>query len=443
LVNVVPQFRISGKTAQGIAASIEEGIERGALAPGSRLPSIRRLAADRGVSPTTAAAALGILRRRGLVLTRPRSGARVSWRGPARRRWPAIVAPGTRDLARGNPDPGLLPALAPALAQIDSTHRLYGQEPAEERLLQLAAVELDENGIPSGHLVVTSGALDAIERIVSAHLRPGDVVVVEDPSYPAVFDLLRARGLALHPVAVDEEGAVPESLERALQDDVSAVILTPRGHNPTGAAFTRERAAELSSILASRPEVMVIEDDYLGSVAGTDRFTTVRARSRWATVRSVSKSLGPDLRLAVVSGDRQTINQVQSGLLLGPQWVSHILQRLVVVLWSDSDVAIQLKHAAATYTRRRKALVDSLAGHGICAQAPSGLNVWIRVPDEGEVMQYLLEQGFAVALGSPFSIAPAGGAIRVTISSLEEAEIPRLASLIAQSLDSGQRTRAA
>jgi DNA-binding transcriptional MocR family regulator len=442
-VDAVSQFPIRGKTAQEIAASIEEGIERGALAPGSRLPSIRRLASDRGVSPTTAAAALAILRRRGLVLTRPRSGARVSWRAPARRRWPAIVPPGARDLARGNPDTRLLPELAPALAQIESSHHLYGQEPAEERLLQLAAADLRENRIPSEQLVVTSGALDAIERIVSAHLRAGDVVAVEDPSYPAIFDLLRARGLALRPIALDEEGAIAESLEQALRDDVSAVILTPRGHNPTGAAFSRKRATELSSILASRPEVMVIEDDYLGPVAGTDRFTTVRARGRWASVRSVSKSLGPDLRLAVVSGDRQTINRVQSGLLLGPQWVSHILQRLVAVLWADPDVAAQLKHAAASYARRREALVESLARHGISAQGPSGLNVWIPVPDEGEAAQHLLEQGFAVALGSPFSIAPAGGAIRVTISSLEEAEIPGLASLIARSLDPGQRTRAA
>ena len=204
------------------------------------------------MSPTTAAAALATLRRRGLVLTRPRSGAVVSWRAPVGRRWPAIVPPRMRDLARGNPDPRLLPDLAPALARIETNHHLYGEEPADQRLLRLAAAEFDQSGIPPEHLVVTSGALDAIERIVSAHLRPGDVVAVENPSYAAIFDLLRARELALRPVEVDEQGAEPESLERALRDEVSAVILPPRGHNPTGAAFTRRRATEIRSVLSPR-----------------------------------------------------------------------------------------------------------------------------------------------------------------------------------------------
>jgi DNA-binding transcriptional MocR family regulator len=187
----------------------------------------------------------------------------------------------------------------------------------------------------------------------------------------------------------------------------------------------------------------VIEDDYLGPVAGTKRFTAVSERERWAAIRSVSKSLGPDLRLAAVSGDRQTISRVQSRLLLGPQWVSHILQRLVVALWSDSKVAAQLERAAVSYSRRRGALVDSLAAQGIPARAPSGLNVWIPVADEGAAAQHLLSEGFAVALGSPFSIGAPASAIRITISSLDEVEIPRLASLIAESLDPGRRTQAA
>ena len=367
----------------------------------------------------------------------------VSWRPPLRRRWPAILPAGARDLARGNPDPRLLPDLAPSLGRIETAHRLYGQEPADPRLLELAASELRESGIPSEHLAVTSGALDAIERIVSAHLRPGDAVAVENPSYPAIFDLLRARDLGLRPVDVDEQGAAPDSLERALRDGASAVILTPRGHNPTGATLSRRRAADLGAVLATRPEVLVIEDDYLGPVAGTRRYTTVRARERWAAVRSTSKSLGPDLRLAVVSGDRETVNRVQERLLLGPQWVSHILQRLVVALWSDPKIARRLEHAAASYSSRREALASALAERGIRAQAASGLNVWIPVPDEGAVAQHLLSQGLAVALGSPFFIAGAASAIRVTISSLERSDARRLASLIAEAPDLGRRTRAA
>ena len=93
---------------------------------------------------------------------------------------------------------------------------------------------------------MVSGALDGIERVLEAHLRPGDRVAVENPGYAALFDLLRARGLSLEPVAVDERGMRPTSCRRALARGASAAIITPRGQNPTGAALdagTGARAA--------------------------------------------------------------------------------------------------------------------------------------------------------------------------------------------------------
>ena len=124
--------------------------------------------------------------------------------------------------------------------------RLYGEPAALPELTALAREQLRADGIPGESLCMVSGALDGIERVLEAHLRPGDRVAVENPGYAALFDLLRARGLALEPVAVDERGMRPAALEGALARGASAAIITPRGQNPTGAvldARARTRAA--------------------------------------------------------------------------------------------------------------------------------------------------------------------------------------------------------
>src|SRR4051812_50025111 len=109
---------LTGSSATEIASSIERAVASGALAPGARLPAVRALAASLAVSPTTVAAALAELRRRGVVVSRPRSGTRISERPPVRPARPPSVAAGARDLALGNPDPALLPDLAVALRAV-------------------------------------------------------------------------------------------------------------------------------------------------------------------------------------------------------------------------------------------------------------------------------------------------------------------------------------
>ncbi len=426
------QYRIRADSAADLVRTIEADVADGTLVPGQELPSIRRLAADVGLSPATVAAALAELRRRGLVITEQRRGTRIGEGPPIGSSRPALaVPPGARDLSLGNPDSALLPDLRRALSRTPLPVKLYGEPPLNAELAELAREQLRADGLPSEALCVVSGALDGIERVLQAHLRPGDRIAVENPGYAALYDLLRAQGLVLEPVSVDDRGMLPRGLREALSRGANAVIVTPRGQNPTGAAFDGPRAHELREILDGFPETLGIEDDHLGAVAGSDLHTIAAGRERWAATRSVAKSLGPDLRLAVLAGDPRTVARVQGRQQCGPGWVSHILQALVHALWSDPEVQAQIAEASAVYASRRSGLLERLDALGVTAHGASGLNVWIPVADEAAVVGSLLQRGWVPAAGAPFRLAGSTPAIRITTSTLQAHEAERLADDLA------------
>ena len=153
-------------------------------------------------------------------------------------------------------------------------------------------------------------------------------------------------------------------------------------------------------MLAAHPQVLVIEDDYIADVAGTP-YAALHGRSdRWAVVRSVSKVLGPDLRLATLAADPLTTSRVAGRQLLGAGWVSHLLQQTVVTLRSDATAGRLLARAERRYAARRAALVAALAERGITAHGRSGLGVWIPVEEETAIVQALAERGWAPASAS-------------------------------------------
>ena len=436
------QEPITGRTARAIAASVEARVNAGTLGAGERLPSVRALAGELAVSPGTVAGAFAELRRRGVVVSRPRSGMRVADTPPLGPRRARVVPAGVRDLAAGNPDPGLLPDVLAAFRRLDGPPRLYGEAAVDPGLATVAAAALRADGLDPAHLCVVNGALDGIERALAAHLGGGDAVAVEDPGFAAVVDVVRALGLTPLPVAVDERGMGPENLRAALGEGARAVVITPRGQNPTGAALDGARARELRAALATAPEVLLVEDDHLGPVAGVPALTLSGGLQRWIAVRSTSKWLGPDLRLAVLAGDKTTVGRVEGRQAVGPGWVSTLTQRAVAALWADEDTAALGEQAATIYAGRRRALLAALASHNLAARGPSGLNVWLPVADEEGAVAGLLAAGWAVSAGARFRLR-SEPAIRITVATLRPEEAGRLAADLADVLRPGGRTRAA
>ncbi|MFI0239319.1 aminotransferase class I/II-fold pyridoxal phosphate-dependent enzyme [Streptomyces sp. NPDC016845] len=437
---MLEEYPIEGRRAAEISASVERAVADGGLAPGQLLPPMRELAQRLGVNPNTVAAAYRTLRERGVIETAGRRGSRVRPKPAttARERIRVDVPPGVRDVSDGNPDKALLPSLAEAFAAAaaaaDREPVLYGSDPLEPALVRHARADLDRDGVPDGPVVVTSGSLDAIERVLTAHLKAGDAVAVEDPGWGSVLDLVPALGLRLVPVGVDDDGPLPADVERALREGARALVVTDRAQNPTGAAVSAVRADHLRTVLAAHPDVLLIEDDHghgivdlpLRPLAGTVR--------HWAFVRSVAKAYGPDLRLAVLTGDPLTLDRVRGRQRLGPGWVSRIVQRAVAGLWASG--AVDARAVAASYGERRDALIAALAERGVAAYGRSGMNVWVPVPDETGAVARLLHAGWAVAPGARFRMTAAPG-VRITVSSLDLGEVRAMAEVVAESVGSG------
>ena len=429
------QYQVTGSSAASISASIEAGVRVGDWAWGETLPPIRVLAESLHVSPATVSKAYQELRQRGVVEAVGRRGTRIRARPTVASPRSALRLPvpaGALDLSAGDPDTRLLPGLGPHLRAVSEEvgpPMGYAAAGAVPELVDAARPRLAADGVPvdNAAITVTNGALDAIERLLTAHLRAGDSVAVEDPGWANLLDLLAALGLVAVPVAVDDEGPLPDRLATALRSGARAAVITARAQNPTGAAVTAARAAELRTVLAEHPDVLLIKDDHAAELAGVPLHCLGGVTTSWAFVRSASKPFGPDLRIAVLAGDEATIARVVGRMRIGTGWVSTVLQRLLLRLWRDEAVSAQVAAAGESYDRRRLALRDALSARGLPAHGTTGINLWVRVPDETHVVTTLREAGYAVAPGSLFRVdAPPG--IRMTVSPIDDEAIEQLAN---------------
>ena len=390
------------------------------MGAGDALPPIRSLAQELGVNRNTVAAAYRLLVAAGVADTRGRGGTAIA-------EVPDVTRDGLSasrelvDLASGNPDPRLLPDVVEHVRGYEAS--LYGVPAEHEGLAGWARERLSrELPAPFG-VVVTHGAVDAIERLLAVHLTRGDAVAVEDPCFLAHISTLRLNGFTAVPVAVDASGMSPDALEGALAAGARAGFCPPPAPNPPGASPARARAQALRAVLARYPHVLVIEDDHFWalSAAAYHRITPAEM-PHWALVRSVAKFLGPDLRLALVAADAGSADRLHARLGPATTWVSHLLQHAVASMLADPRIERLRQTARGLYTERAALLVEALNRRAMPpAFTPDGLNVWIETPVTADA---LAARGWRVRHADAFTVGRKIDAVRVTTSSLtaEQAE---------------------
>ncbi|GGI47171.1 DNA-binding transcriptional MocR family regulator [Agromyces flavus] len=425
-------LEITGRSAADIAASVRALIERGALSPGDPLPPVRNLADDLGVNRNTAVAAYRQLTQAGMVVTRGRGGTRVAGRSPVAQEGFAADSV-LRDVATGNPDPDLIPDPSRALTGMAGRPVLYGEPVIDPDLERWADAWMRADLAPSDlRLTITSGAADAVERLLAQALVRDDAVALEDPCFLTSIHTVRVGGYRPVPVPVDDEGMTVEGLRAALDQGVRAVVCTPRAQNPTGASLSERRAEQLRELLRAHPYVLVIEDDHFSMLSRRPFRSLIGPdHRRWALVRSVSKFLGPDMCLAVTASDPDTAERLAMRLTPGTTWVSHLLQRLTLALVTDPSVVSAIGEAGAHYAARNDAFAARLTGLGLPAAAGDGLNLWIALPVPArDVSEHLMRRGWLARAGDEFALGDASASrrLRLTVHDLGEADADRLAT---------------
>jgi DNA-binding transcriptional MocR family regulator len=412
--------RITNKTIRGIALETSALVRAGVLPVGTRLPAMRDLAYELGVSPATISEAWSELRQQKIISGRGRNGTWVCAERfvakPERLASAGHYGANVLDLSMAVPDQALLPPLAKAMVYATSVGDLNSY--ARSRIVpELRDAIADDWPYEPEAFLAINGGYNGVYTTLRALVRPGSVVAVEHPTAMRLLDILEDLGVKIVPVLSDSEGPLPASLSQALAERPAAFLFQPRLHSVTGQTVTLQRIEALGDVLAGS-DTLIIEDDGLADISA-ERPVSLGKRFPDRTVRivSFSKTLGPDLRLAVLSGSASIVEQIQSYRAFSAGWTSRVLQATVAWLIRDEETSQIVAAARATYQERRDTLARELRERGVQTMPGSGLCLWVPVQSEPFAMVTLAARNIAVVPGNKFSILPSAH-IRVATSKL-------------------------
>lgn len=413
-----------------------DAIRSGALPPGSRLPSSRALAADLGVSRVTVSTAFAELEGTGLVVAAVGSGTRVApvlptaaRRDPGAEAWAGMPADRNPDVIAftGVGDPAAYPvgefgrALRHVLAREGAAALSYAPDPAGDPSLRRTVTQLLASqgiGVPPESVLVTSGSQQALALVCQVLVRPGDRVVVEEPTYDLALRLLRSVGATLVGVPVDEHGMRVDVLAEVLPGS-RLLYTTPNFSNPTGATLSGPRRRRLLE-LARAHGVPVFEDDFAGDLRYSGRAVpAIKSFDDGGHVLyagTFSKLLMPGLRIGYLVADGPLRGRLAEAKQVTDLGTSLLLQRALDRFVTVGRYRVNLRRTTRLYRERRDALRAALAEHlpevGFAVPV-GGLFGWLALPDgvrADELLVTARDRGVDVAAGSRFFLDPADGA---------------------------------
>jgi GntR family transcriptional regulator / MocR family aminotransferase len=366
--------------------------------------------------------------------------------------------PSAMECSTGRPDAKLLPlevirrAWANCIQEVTSADLQYaGTEPIKP-LADILVPILEGDLIPARtqDLIIGSSAQQffaLIYEVIRVKSEKSTLLVaVEEPGYPTLMDTLERAGGRLVGIAVDRFGAVPASLDAALRDGARLVILTPRAHNPTGASWSIERLSELSDVLKAHPDAIVVEDDQVAGIAATKPGTLLsipELENRVLHVRSFSKSIAPDLRMAAAVARPLIREPLSEAKTYADGWSSRLLQRVLAKTLQTDEINVALKKARDAYRDRRQSACAALnqivaPRGGGCWSGSDGVNVWVRLPpgvDSKHIQERSAAAGVRIADGEPFFIAPGqNDVVRLNAGSVEAEDAAKAGKIVGQAI---------
>jgi DNA-binding transcriptional MocR family regulator len=415
-------------------------IGQGALRPGDRVPSVRKLSRQEGVSISTVLQAYVQLEAQGLIEARPQSGFYVKarlWRPPAE---PAMSKPSTKatpvstseltlNILKAVRDPGLValgtaipsPELLPlqqlnrmmaAIGRRDSSAgNSYDVPPGAPQLrMQVARLALDYGCLLSpDEIVSTTGCQEALNLCLRAVAQPGDTIAVESPTYYGILQIIGALGMkALEIPTHPRDGVSLDALEYALdRERIKACLFTPTFQNPLGCSMPEENRKRLVAMLSARG-IPLIEDDIYGDIAfGAERPRAAKAFDTEGMVLlcdSFSKTLAPGYRVGWCAPGRY--QKAVEHLKFTTSIASATLPALAIAEFlATGGYEHHLRKVRRVYAEQVRLMTEVIVEHfpdGTKVTRPQGGHVlWVEMPAKIDSMDL-----FHRALAARISIAP-------------------------------------
>ncbi len=360
-----------------------------------------------------------------------------------------VDRPGVLSLAGGLPAPEGFPverirlAADRALARggrYGVTALQYGPTEGDDELRDLAAARL---GAPAGEVLITTGSQQGLDLVARALLDPGDVVVVEAPSYLGALQAFRACEPAFAEVGTDEYGLRTDVLEDLLVGGLRPKLLytVPNFQNPSGATLPLERRRHLAA-LADRFGFLIVEDDPYGVLRFRgEHVPSIRTFSdRVVTLGTASKLLAPGLRVAWLAAPAWLFGSLVRLKQAADLHTSTLSQRIVADILADHDfVASHVRRVAAIYRERCDALAGAVADSVDVVVPDGGMFLWGRVRgdaiDTTELLPRAVELGVAFVPGAAFHVGDGGrGSLRLSFSTLTPTELAEAAARLAAAI---------
>ncbi len=434
---------------ESLAAEVLEQIHAGTFQVGERLPSVRQISRQKGLSVTTVLQAYHLLEDRGAIEARPQSGYYVRAPlppapapqseltdlpfDPARVRIDDLVMLVVRDTLNPQliqfgaavPDPDLLPTarLNRILAQIARRNsRAYNTAGLPEGTLELRTqvarrAFLAGCSLAPDEIVITSGCTEALHLALRAVCKPGDLVAVESPTYFGILQILQAQGLrALEIPTRPDTGISLSALRFAIENHpVKAAVVMTNFSNPLGSCMTPDRKRDLVEML-SAAGIPLVENDIYGELAFSGQHPGVaKTYDRTGLVlltSSFSKDISPSYRIGWLAPGRFK-NDVIS-LKMATSMATAILPQLAIAEFLESgSYDHHLRRIRRAYAQKvgqmAHAVVRSFPEGTLVTNPQGGFVLWVQLPervDSLDLFRRAVQAGITLAPGYLFSATP-------------------------------------
>lgn len=385
-----------GPLYEKIAAALARDIGTGLLPPGTRLPTLKALAAALGVTPGTVNRAYELAQRQGLVEGAVGRGTFVRGQAPT-----PVAGTNERGARAADPDSDWIdlsiikPNVRLQVGYASDALRELAHEPDLNGLLdytpdgglprhrEAGAAWMQGAGLAARaeQVVLTAGAQHGLWVAVNALTRPGDLVLCESLCYPGIASVVLGLGRRLKGIAVDDQGMTPDGLRTLCRDERPAMtICIATCQNPTAAVMSATRRQQIAGI-AREFDFVLVDDDIYGFLTPAPLPPLASfAPERSLYLTSLSKAALPSLRLGYVHGPAEWLTRLAASVRTSIWMVSPLAAQLATTLIS-SGKAQELANAQRGEAAARQLIARELLGHHPCQALPASYHLWLRLPD--------------------------------------------------------------